>query len=80
MNPVAGQGQTGLPFDNFQVSDHAFNLDYSFWAGIFMGDYNNVGIADGDNTAYGAWTDARNGRSSGGPGGGTTSYPGPAWS
>jgi hypothetical protein len=37
-----------------------------------MGDYNNVAIADGDNTAVGIWTDSRNGRSSGGPAGGAT--------
>jgi hypothetical protein len=71
-NPVPGQNQTGLPFKNFQVSDTPFNLDYAFRAGIFVGDYNNVGIADGDNTAVGFWTDARNGRSSGGPAGGVT--------
>jgi hypothetical protein len=71
-NPVPGQNQTGLPFKNFQVSDHAFNYDYAFRGGVFIGDYNGVAIADGDGTAYAAWTDARNGRSSGGPGGGTT--------
>lgn len=71
-NPVPGQNQTGLPFENFQVSDNPFNLDYAFRAGIFVGDYNNVAIADTDNTAVGFWTDARNGRSSGGPAGGVT--------
>ena len=49
-----------------------FNLDYAFRGGIFVGDYNNVAVPDNDNTAYGFWTDSRNGRSSGGPGGGTT--------
>ncbi len=71
-NPVPGQNQAVFPFNNFQVSDVPFNLDYSFRGGIFMGDYNNVGIADTDNTAIGIWTDSRNGRSSGGPAGGTT--------
>jgi hypothetical protein len=78
-NPVPGQNQTELPFQNFQVSDVPFNLDYSFRAGIFMGDYNNVAIADGQRQAWGYWTDARNGRSSGGPAGvpgGEPSQPG----
>jgi hypothetical protein len=69
---VAGSNQTGLPFKNFQVSDVPFNLDYAFRGGIFIGDYNNVAVPDNDNTAYGFWTDSRNGRSSGGPGGGVT--------
>ena len=51
-----------------------FNLDYSFRAGIFAGDYSAVAYPnraggdrprrDGD--AVGFWTDARNGRGSGG--------------
>src|SRR3712207_995805 len=56
--------QKVFPFDNFPVSDVPSNFDYSFRAGIFAGDYNGVGIADGDFTAYGHFTDARNGRSS----------------
>jgi hypothetical protein len=71
-NPVAGQNQTGLPFKNFQVSDGPSNMDYAFRGGIFIGDYNNVGIADTDHSAYYMWVDGRNGRSSGGPAGGTT--------
>ena len=70
--PGAGQNQTGLPFKNFQVSDIPSNMDYAFRAGIFIGDYNNVAIADTDNKAYYMWIDARNGRSSGGPAGGVT--------
>jgi len=69
-NPVPGQNQTELPYRNFQVSDVPSNFDYSFRAGIFIGDYNNVAIDD--RTAWGYWTDARNGRSSGGPAGGST--------
>jgi hypothetical protein len=63
-DPVPGQGPTFLgPFKNFTVSDVPSNMDYSFRGGIFMGDYNNVAIGP-DGTAYGYWTDARNGRSS----------------
>jgi hypothetical protein len=69
---VPGANQTGLPFRNFQVSDVPFNLDYAFRGGIFVGDYNNVAVPDTSTTAYGFWTDSRNGRSSGGPGGGAT--------
>jgi hypothetical protein len=52
------------------------NFDYSFRAGIFAGDYNNVAVTPNDSKAYGFWTDARNGRSSGGPGGGSGPQPG----
>ena len=42
-DPVPGQGPTYLgPFRNQVVSDVPHNLDYSFRAGIFMGDYNAV--------------------------------------
>ncbi len=67
-----GANQTGLPFNNRQISDVPFNLDYAFRGGIFIGDYNNVAVPDTSNTSYGFWTDSRNGRSSGGPGGGAT--------
>jgi hypothetical protein len=61
---VPGQGTTFLgPFKNFTLSDVPHNLDYSFRAGIFMGDYNNVAVGP-DGTAYAFWTDSRNGRSS----------------
>ena len=67
-DPVPGQGSQFLgPFKNFTVSDVPSNMDYSFRAGIFMGDYNNVAIGP-DGTAYGFWTDARNGRGSGNDG------------
>jgi hypothetical protein len=77
-NPVPGQNQTGLPFRNFQISDVPFNLDYAFPRGVFIGDYSNVSFidfpkSDDDESADRAiafWTDSRNGRSSGGPGGG----------
>lgn len=59
---VPGQNQTGLPFRNFNVSDTASNWDYTFRAGIFAGDYNNVAV-DHQNQAWAFWTDARNGRS-----------------
>lgn len=65
LSPVPGANQTGLPFRNFQVSDPPSNWDYSFRAGIFAGDYNGVAVSD--NQAYALWTDARNGRGSGGP-------------
>ncbi len=55
-------GQTVFPFENFGISDSPYNWDYSFRAGIFAGDYENVAIGP-DNTAYALWTDARNGRS-----------------
>jgi hypothetical protein len=60
---VPGANQTGLPFRNFNVSDTASNWDYTFRAGIFAGDYNNVNVGT-DSTAWTLWTDARNGRSS----------------
>ena len=43
---------------------------------IFAGDYNNVAVTPNDSKAYGYWTDARNGRSSGGPAGGAGPQPG----
>ncbi len=61
--PQPGQSQTAFPFKNFTISDTPNNQDYSFRAGIFMGDYDNVAIGP-DNTAYAIWTDSRNGRSS----------------
>ncbi len=67
---VPGANQTGLPFKNFQISDTPSNMDYAFPRGVFIGDYNNVAIGDTDNRAWAFWVDARNGRSSGGPGGG----------
>jgi hypothetical protein len=60
--PQPGQGQRSFPFKNFAISDVPFNLDYTFRAGLFMGDYNNVAVAG--NKAYAFWTDSRNGRSS----------------
>lgn len=57
-----GQNQSSLPLRNFQTSDVPSNFDYSFRAGIFAGDYENIAV-EGD-TAYATWTDARNGRSS----------------
>jgi hypothetical protein len=62
---VPGQNQTGLPFGNFQISDVPSNFDYSFRAGIFAGDYSGVAVEK--NQGYALWTDARNGRGSGGP-------------
>ena len=54
---------TGFPYRNYGISDVPSNMDYSFGAGVFIGDYNNVAIGP-DNSAYGFWTDTRNGRSS----------------
>lgn len=71
-DPVPGQGSSFLgSFANFQVSDVPSNFDYTFRAGIFAGDYNNVAVGDSGSTVYAFFTDARNGRSSGGPAGGT---------
>ena len=61
-DPVAGQAQATFPFTNHTISDTPFNLDYTFRAGIFMGDYENVAVRGG--TAHAMWTDSRNGRSS----------------
>jgi hypothetical protein len=89
-DPVPGQGPSFLgPFRNQVVSDVPHNLDYSFRAGIFMGDYNAVAYpnlpgstsARGDDRdkrslAIGFWTDARNGRGSGNPDNPDTFQPG----
>jgi hypothetical protein len=78
--PVPGNNQDSatLPFKNFRVSDVPSNWDYTFRAGLFAGDYtgNATGSVDpalkqnGDDPnrdkMYGLWTDARNGRGSGG--------------
>jgi hypothetical protein len=75
--------QTVFPFRNFKVSDVPSNFDYCFRAGIFCGDYESIAVGHGrgdhddddDNGGARAWTvstDARNGRSSGGPAGGNT--------
>jgi hypothetical protein len=67
--PGAGPSSVG-PWDNFGISDVPSNYDYSFRAGIFAGDYESVAVFG--NKAYTLMTDARNGRSSGGPAGGAT--------
>ena len=69
-DPVPGQGPAFLgDFRNFGISDFPSNFDYCFRAGIFCGDYNAVAVTENDTKAYAFWTDARNGRSSGGPAG-----------
>jgi hypothetical protein len=90
-DPVPGQGSSYLgPFRNGSISDVAHNLDYSFRAGIFMGDYNAVAFpnvpgsshghhghdGDGDGRAVAFWTDSRNGRGSGNPTNPATYQPG----
>jgi hypothetical protein len=76
-DPVPGQGGEFLgSLHNFGITDVPSNWDYTFRAGIFAGDYNNVAVTPNDTKAYGYWTDARNGRSSGGPAGGSGSQPG----
>jgi hypothetical protein len=73
--PIPGNGQNSatLPFRNFQISDWGTNFDYSFRAGLFAGDYsgNTAGSRDPNgkesNKTAAFWTDARNGRGSGGP-------------
>jgi hypothetical protein len=79
-DPVPGQGAGYLgPFANQVLSDVPSNMDYSFRAGLFMGDYDQVGFPNfpqvgGDKKeAVAIWTDARNGRGSGTP---TTTQPG----
>jgi hypothetical protein len=69
--PFPGAGPSSIgPWDNFGISDVPSNYDYSFRAGIFAGDYESVAVQD--NRAVTLMTDARNGRSSGGPAGGAT--------
>jgi len=69
---VPGQGnQFRGPFHNFGISDFPSNYDYCFRSGIFCGDYDVVATVDDDTKVYSHFTDARNGRSSGGPGGTT---------
>jgi hypothetical protein len=69
--PFPGSGPSSIgPWDNFGISDVPSNYDYSFRAGIFAGDYESVAVQE--NRAYTLMTDARNGRSSGGPAGGST--------
>ena len=60
------------PFRNFKVSDVPSNYDYCFRAGIFCGDYESIAVSHGQGNAQAVvlFTDARNGRSSGGPAGG----------
>jgi hypothetical protein len=75
-DPVPGSGAAFVgPLRNFGVSDVPSNMDYSFRAGIFAGDYNNVAVTPNNTKAYGFWTDTRNGRSSGGPGGSAAGGP-----
>jgi hypothetical protein len=77
-DPVPGQGATFRgTLHNFGIQDVPSNFDYCFRAGIFCGDYNNVAVTPNDTKAYGYWTDARNGRSSGGPAGNTPATPQP---
>jgi hypothetical protein len=74
-DPVPGQGPSYLgPFANSVLSDVPSNMDYSFRAGLFMGDYDVVAYPNfpqlgkhhgGDPVSM--WTDARNGRGSGAP-------------
>ena len=79
-DPVPGQGPSYVgPFANQVLSDVPSNMDYSFRAGLFMGDYDQVAYPNfpqvgGDKKqAVAIWTDARNGRGSGTP---TTTQPG----
>jgi hypothetical protein len=71
--PGAGPEFTD-PFRNFKVSDVPSNYDYCFRAGVFCGDYESIAVShgQGDARAVVLFTDARNGRSSGGPAGGGT--------
>jgi hypothetical protein len=71
--PGAGPDFTGT-FRNFKVSDVPSNYDYCFRAGVFCGDYESIAVSHGQGSARAVvlFTDARNGRSSGGPAGGGT--------
>ena len=73
-DPVPGQGNGYLgPFANQVLSDVPSNMDYSFRAGLFMGDYDVVAyqnfpqLNNPGTDAVAMWTDARNGRGSGAP-------------
>ena len=73
-DPVPGQGNSYLgPFANQVLSDVPSNMDYSFRAGLFMGDYDVVAyqnfpqLNNPGADAVAMWTDARNGRGSGAP-------------
>jgi hypothetical protein len=75
-DPVPGQGAAYLgPFANQVLSDVPSNMDYSFRAGLFMGDYDQVSFPNfpqltsggEERDAVAVWTDARNGRGSGAP-------------
>ncbi len=75
-DPVPGQGAAYLgPFANQVLSDVPSNMDYSFRAGLFMGDYDQVSFPNfpqltssgEEREAVAIWTDARNGRGSGAP-------------
>lgn len=47
-DPVPGQGDQYVgTLTNFKVSDVPSNYDYSFRAGIFAGDYENIAVSDG---------------------------------
>ena len=47
-DPVAGQGNQFVgTFRNFKVSNVPSNFDYSFRAGIFAGDYENIAVSSG---------------------------------
>jgi hypothetical protein len=75
--PVPGQGAAFLGrYHNFGISDFPSNFDYGFRGGIFLGDYDVVATDDADTKVYSHFTDARNGRSSGGPAGGAGPQPG----
>jgi hypothetical protein len=69
-----GPGFVGA-FKNATLSDVPSNHDYSFRAGIFIGDYTNVAIGP-DGTAYAIWADSRNGRGSGTGGSNVNQQPG----
>jgi hypothetical protein len=62
------------PFLELQGLGRSVELDYCFRAGIFCGDYESIAVShgQGDARAVVLFTDARNGRSSGGPAGGGT--------
>lgn len=60
-NPVPGQGPAYLgPFRNNVVSDVAHNLDYSFRAGIFMGDYNAIAFPNVPGSSWGSYKHSGN--------------------
>lgn len=57
---LARSSDGGATWSEIRVSDVPSNMNWAFDDGIFMGDYNAVGISP-SGTSYPFWTDTRNG-------------------